>query len=297
MQDSGELGRGAYGVVYKVKYKGKIYAAKKIHSVLVEAAVPWGENVVLEAFRNELEHCGYLRHKNIVEFVGICYPTIHSKVPVLVMDLMDESLTDFISRKSSMEVTFSSKISILLDITQGLSYLHSQQPPVVHRDLSPNNILLKGTMKPGAVLDAKIGDLGVAKLIKVDNKETLTKAPGTVAFMPPEATAKKPVYGVSLDVFSFGGIILFVATHEWPEPTNITTMDSITGKPMAFTEVERRQKHLDKMTAEMETLKPLVVSCLDNYPSKRPAMEDIAAHLDPLKMVWLHLEACKRLVL
>ena len=288
MRDS-LLGRGSCGVVYKVEYKGKVYAAKEIHPVLVGAR-DFQENGILKAFRQECAHCGTLHHRNIIKFLGICYPQLHSEIPVLVMEMMDESLTKYIERKTQMEVAFSTKVSILLDIAQGLSYLHSQQPPVVHRDLSPNNILIKGSMKSDAVLVAKIGDLGVAKLIEIDNKGTLTKAPGTPAFMPPEATAERPVYGVPLDIFSFGGNVLYVATHKWPTPADIKKMDPTTGRLTAFTEVERRQSYIDKMTEEMEMLKPLVVSCLDDDPSKRPSMKDIiTTHLDPLKVVSVYL--------
>jgi len=285
MQDS-ELGRGAYGFVYKVNYEGRICAAKMIHPILVDHQVGAREReTVINAFLRECNHCSTLHHRNIVEFFGICYPQLRSEIPVMVMELMDESLTKYIGRKSPMEITFSTKISILLDITQGLSYLHSQQPPVVHRDLSPNNILLKGSTKPGETLVAKIGDLGVAKVIKIDGKNTQTKVPGTVAFMPPETNKDSAKYGVSLDVFSFGGIVLFVATHEWPEPTDVTEMDPTTEKLIAFTEIQRRQRYLDKMTDVMEKLKPLVISCLNNIPSKRPAMGDVPILLEPLRTV------------
>ena len=59
---------------------------------------------------------------------------------------------------------------------------------------------------------AKISDLGVAKVIKADSRKTMTKAPGTVDFMPPESLARSPVYGPLMDVFSFGGIILHYST-------------------------------------------------------------------------------------
>ena len=81
----------------------------------------------------------------------------------------------------------------------GLCYLHNHDPPIVHCKLSPNNILLT------AHRVTKISDLGVAKVIKADSRKTMTKAPGTVDFMPPEAL---PVYGPPMDVFSFAGIIL-----------------------------------------------------------------------------------------
>ena len=64
----------------------------------------------------------------------------------------------------------------------GLSYLHGRRPAAVHRDLSSNNVLLsKGH------LVAKISDLGTAKMIRADSKQTksrLTTAPGTLHFMP-----------------------------------------------------------------------------------------------------------------
>ena len=63
----------------------------------------------------------------------------------------------------------------------------------------------------------------MAKVVKADSRATkskLIKAPGTVDFMAPEALGNKPDYDIKLDVFSFAGIILFVATHKWPTPAD-----------------------------------------------------------------------------
>ena len=107
-------------------------------------------------------------------------------------------------------------MSILDEVCLGLRYLHSRNPPIVHRDLTSNNILL------GYRLEAKITDLGVAKVVKSDNQKTMTKLPGTPDFMPPEALNIRPVYGPSLDVFSYGGsrVILNVTTQLWPKTTD-----------------------------------------------------------------------------
>jgi len=157
---------------------------------------------------------------------------------------------------------------------------------VVHRDLSPNNILLK--VKHNAVLVAKIADLGVARVIKtVHSEETrskLTQTPGTLVFMPPEAIKRNPEYGVSLDLFSFGGIILFLGAQEWPIPTDLTETDPVTGKLIAFTEVERRQKYLNLMTDQMEKLKPLTISCLHNDPLMRPGTDKVLKILEKVYM-------------
>ena len=273
-----EIGRGAYGRVFTVKYCGLICAAKEIHSLLIEGVGLQEQQSVREGFLRECQHCSVLNHPNIVRFMGIYFPKESSTIPVIIMELMDESLRDYVNKLPKN--VWMKKSSILIDVAEGLSYLHAQKPAVVHRDLSPNNILLK--VSKGEVIVAKIADLGVAKIIKADRKATqsvLTKVPGTMDFMPPECFDDEPVYGVSLDVFSYGGIMLFVATRQWPTPTAQVGRDPKTNKRVVRSEVERRQKFLDDMTGYAEWLKPLVESCLSDDPSKRPIMSAVSKQL------------------
>ena len=160
--------------------------AKKIHSILVEGVGQQQEQSVKEGFLRECQHCSVLSHPNIVRFMGIYYQKKSSTIPVMIMELMDESLYDYINKLPMAKNAWMKKGSILPDVAEGLSYLHAQKPAVVHRDLSPKNILLKAGK--GEVPVAKISDLGVAKIIKADSRRTqsvLTKAPGTQDFMPP----------------------------------------------------------------------------------------------------------------
>ena len=274
-----EIGRGAYGRVYTVKYCGLICAAKEIHSILVGDDVGQEERSrVREGFLRECHHCSALKHPNIVRFIGVYYPKRDSNIPAMIMELMDESLVSYMKRLPKDALM--KKGSILIDVAEGLSYLHAQWPVVIHRDLSPNNILLK--KGKGEIPVAKISDLGVAKMIKADARKTqrmLTKVPGTVDFMPPEAFARSPVYGVGMDVFSYGGIMLFVATHKWPTPTEQVEFDPVTNKLVARSEVERRQEYLDEMTGDLEAYKPLVESCLSNNPVERPTMPAVSRAL------------------
>ena len=137
-------------------------------------------------YLRECRQCCGLRHPNAVQFLGLYYPPSTSqsggglKLPVIVMELMEESLKSYVesAEQNNAIIPYLSKLSILQDVAQGLRYLHHQNPPVVHRDLSPNNILLT------AHLVAKISDLGVAKSIKLDSKHSMTKVPGTLDFMP-----------------------------------------------------------------------------------------------------------------
>ena len=270
------LGNGSYGQVFSVKQGGKIYAAKQIHSILVEGVSPEEKQAVRNNFLKECHRCKDLDHPNIVRFIGVYYPDPHSVLPVMVMELMDTSLTEYIKTPN---ITMKLKISILHDISQGLSYLHSRDLPIIHRDLSPGNILLSRD------LVAKISDLGMAKAIKAGTKITSIKAPGVTDFMPPEALlADHPKYSTSLDIFSYGGLILHVVNQEWPTPSNHTEYDSKMSPIKILNEIERRQKYLDMMMEGAEVLKLLVVCCLDNDPEKRPTAAGVLEVLRALKV-------------
>ena len=284
-----EIGRGSYGRVFTVKYVGLVCAAKEIHSILLEADEESRE-AVIGSFLRECYHCSELRHPNIVQFIGVYYKDDSNNndepsLPIMVMELMDQSLTSLVEKRKGPRkgIEMKVKMSILHDVSLGLSYLHGQDEPIVHRDLSPNNILLTTHMV------AKISDLGIARVLKSHSETTktkkLTKIPGTQDFMAPETFSDDPTYDTAIDVFSYAGIALHVICEEWPRPTQQTKLDSKTGMLSAFTEVERRQKYLDKMSGKVSTaLKPLLKCCLNNNPLKRPSITSISEKIESLKV-------------
>ena len=279
-----ELGRGAYGKVYAVKYCQTICAAKEIHSILVEGVGQVEMQRTIESFMRECRQCSTLRHPNVIQFLGVYYPTGEGganrmRLPVMVMEMMADSLTSFVEKHEKIPVHI--KYSIVHDVSLGLCYLHNHDPPIVHRDLSPNNILLT------AHHVAKISDLGVAKVIKADSRKTMTKAPGTVDFMPPESLDDVPEYGPPMDIFSFAGIILHTFNQQWPSPTKNVKFDPKTRKMMALSEVERRQQYLDKMIGEAEVLRPLVEECLDYDPAVRPPIAIVCERIQVSKDVYV----------
>jgi len=281
-----ELGRGAYGRVFSVEYRGLVCAAKEIHSLLLDGVGPEEKQAIKENFIKECYHCSVIDHPNIVQFMGVYYESYDEpssrQLPVMVMELMETSLSSFIQHNQS-RIAINNKLSILHDVSLGLCYLHSRKPSVIHRDLSSNNVMLSS--KLSSQLVAKIGDLGVAKVLYTDSQQTKTKlttAPGTLHFMPPEALEVNPIYGTPVDVFSFGGVALHIFSEEWPTPSGQKRLDPITRKIMALTEVDRRQQYLDKMTGEARTLKKMVVKCLDDDPDERPPIKAIKEMIEPL---------------
>ena len=205
----------------------------------------------------------------IVTSLGVYYRAMDQyRLPVMVMEKMQHSLRGLVENYGNIPLNV--KLSILDEVCLGLRYLHSRNPPIVHRDLTPNNILLGGR------LEAKITDLGVAKVMQTTDTKTMAKAPGTTDFMPPECLADRPVYGVSLDVFSYGGVILYTITQLWPQPSSWVQFDPDTGRRMVLSELERRQRYLDKMTGGAADMKSLVMSCLHDNPSERPPLTQIS---------------------
>ena len=282
--DSDELGRGAYGRVYAVKYCETVCAAKEIHSILVEGVGQVQMQRTIELFMRECRQCSTLRHPNVIQFLGVYYPTVTGgadgmRLPVMVMEMMADNLASFVEKHEKIPVHI--KYSIVHDVSLGLCYHHNHDPPIVHRDLSPNNILLT------AHHVAKISDLGVAKVIKADSRKTMTKAPGTVDFMPPEAFAKSPVYGPSMDVFSFAGIILHTFDQQWPSSSEQVEFDPKTRTRVALSEIERRQQYLDKMIGEAKVLRPLVEECLDDDPAVRPTIATICERIQMSKYAYM----------
>ena len=164
------------------------------------------------------------------------------------------------------------KYSILLDVAKGLNYLHCKRPPIVHRDLTANNILLTSDFI------AKISDLGVSRMADTFKQKQLTKAPGNAVVMPPEALEDNPSYDYKLDVFSYGCLILHVFTHQWPIPTaqyvpSTNFFQRIRGSYYLVTEWKRRSNYTTAISSDNPFFS-FAKSCLDNNPKKRPTMND-----------------------
>ena len=278
-----ELGRGAYGSVFTVKHGDVVCAAKKIHPILIESVSNEEKQRIKDDFVRECLCCSSIQHPHIVQFLGVYYHSEQSGLPIMVMELMHVSLTKFVTNNKP-NISFDKKISILYDASQGLSFLHNHKPQILHRDLSPNNIML--TSK----LVAKIGDLGVAKVVRAGSKETVSKlqltraVPGTPDFMPPEVMEVNAVYDAAIDVFSFGGIVLYVFSEEWPTPSGQKKMDPVTEELIALSEAERRQKYLDKMIGKAAVLKDVVKQCLSDNPKKRPMIQEVSTFIKPNKV-------------
>ena len=126
-----ELGRGSYAAVYAVEYKGLTCAAKIFHPALYQ------QEYSIRRFREECALLSRLRHPNIVQFLGV-YDQPGSMLPALIMECLPMTLVQCLDQYGVLpnEIGY----SILKDVALALNYLHQHDPPIIHRDLSANNI-------------------------------------------------------------------------------------------------------------------------------------------------------------
>ncbi len=263
---------GSYGSVYRIQLYGICCIAKRIHDILLGQGKEEGVNLddkraAYCKFYHECVFLSRMRHPNIVQFMGVHYgpQRDYGRELTLVMERLYINLYDCLHRYPNIEMW--QKVSILLDISQGLLHLHSRG--IVHRDLTAPNILLTTSFH------AKIADLGVSKIIQVCGTRQ-TMAPGNPDYMPPEALTEIPVYDYALDIFSFGAIMLFVLTQKYPKPYEVSL--TVTGVQRKEIQIQKRMKWIGKLSPE-DPMRQLICRCLQDEPQKRPLSQDLNSTL------------------
>ena len=213
-------------------------------------------------FSDEVVPHSQQRHPNIVQLIMEVYYPPHSQLPMLIMEYpsFTFTLTQCLEKE---ELPLQMKYSILLDIAKGVCYLHGKRPPIVHRDLTANNVLLTSSYT------AKISDLGVSRLADTFKKQQLTTAPGNSMVMPSEALEDYPVYDHKLDVFSYGCLIIHVLSGQFPKPTDQIVPEPGSRKKTFAKLWNRRFKYIQQVLNENELL-PLAEQCLNNDSTGRP---------------------------
>ena len=274
------LGAGAYGRVCRAKCDGLLCAAKIMHPTLFDLHDP-GAVTFLEKFSTECHLLSLVRHPNIVQYLAT-YRDPETRLPVLLMELCDESLTKFLER-SPGPLPYHIELNISHDIILALVYLHSNG--LIHRDLTGNNVLMIAGVR------AKVTDFGMSKLANVNPRMTpMTACPGNLLYMSPEALQEPPSYTDKLDTFSLGVLLVQIMVRKFPEPTErfqIVDIPNDSRFPggmvnIPVPEIQRRKAHLDLINS-MHGLKALALKCLKNKEKERPSAILLSRMLSDLK--------------
>ncbi|KAJ3020852.1 signal transducing kinase of the PAK [Thoreauomyces humboldtii] len=188
------LGKGAYKVVYKAIDREEGYE------------VAWNTCQTTKAefmeLSEEIEILKRVRHPNIIQFHDCWYNNTEF---VFITELMTSgTLREYIRKLQMPNMKIVKRWA--RQILKGLSYLHSHDPPIIHRDIKCDNIFING-----AHGEVKIGDMGTAKM-KLGKKYTVI---GTPEFMAPEMYEEKG-YSEKVDIYAFGMALLEMVTGEYP---------------------------------------------------------------------------------
>ena len=266
-----KLGHGSYATVLELEYMGLKCAGKKIHELLLEQ----GDTCyTVRRFEEECHLLSQVHHPNIVQFLGVYFQQ-GVQAPILVMEFLPTNLSSCIDQYGILprEISY----SILHDVALGLCYLHRQTSPIIHRDLSSNNVLLNPNMT------AKISDLGVARILNLTPLQVshMTQTPGTPTYMPPEVMLANPKYDTSVDEFSYGILMIHIFSGKWPEPQLGPNRTEPDGSIIPVSEAERRKVFLQAIGND-HPLMELILKCIYNHPQARAHASEIAKRLSEM---------------
>ena len=197
-------------------------------------------------FSREMEMALHCQHQNIVTFLGA---TLEGP-PVMLMELMSTSLR---SAYEQGNIKDHQVLGILHDIARALHFLHTRPDPVIHRDVSSANVLLKALYNGEWV--AKLGHLGTAKI----QQQAATAGPGAIAYGAPEA-ADFTKHSPKMDVYSYGVLMLEVLTKTHP-----------------FQMVDALKAQVQQQFPQYHQL---VTTCTSQQSRYRPTMYDVIEQLD-----------------
>ena len=247
------IGVGSYGRVYKVFKNKKYYVLKEIPLNLSSAAEK------INSVQNEADILSSLNNKYVVKF----YESFKKNHNIyIIMEYCDNGdLCSFLNRikkqrKSEeyfLEIDFVWKLFIQMSI--GLYYIHSKK--IIHRDIKTLNIFLTKNF------DAKIGDLGVAKIL--ENTNHAMTFIGTPYYVSPEMCRNKP-YNEKSDIWALGCILYELLTFNHPF--------TATNQAALFIKI-LNNKYNPFPPGVPEDLKNMVDFILEKDYELRPSMADI----------------------
>ncbi|KAL2496866.1 Serine/threonine-protein kinase WNK1 [Forsythia ovata] len=158
----------------------------------------------LERLYCEIHLLKTLKHKNIMKFYTSWVDTANRNINFVTEMFTSGTLRQY--RLKHKRVNIRAVKHWCRQILKGLLYLHSHDPPVIHRDLKCDNIFVNGNQG-----EVKIGDLGLAAILQ---KSHAAHCVGTPEFMAPEVYEEE--YNELVDIYSFGMCLLEMVTFEYP---------------------------------------------------------------------------------
>jgi len=250
------LGQGSYGSVYKAQDcdTGRVFAVKQapLHSD--------DEQKCSERLKAEIDIYRSLRHPNIVTCLGS--GEVDGLLCLYLEFLPAGSMASILKEFGALTEVQLQRAT--RGATEGLAYLHSRSPPIVHRDVKGANLLV------GSNFEVKWGDFGCSR--HQMNTQTFTTI-GSIPWIAPEVIVQQNGYGRKADIWSLGCTVLEMATakNPWDE--------------LGFDNIVFALQHIG-MTNSIPTIpqavpegaRVFITFCLRRRPEERPDKQQLLEH-------------------
>ncbi|KDQ16246.1 hypothetical protein BOTBODRAFT_107433, partial [Botryobasidium botryosum FD-172 SS1] len=265
-------GSGGFGDCWEGKFLGQHLVAMK---------TPRGDiredqaERVKERVDREVKVWKDLRHRNVLQFIGLC--AMDSTVYMLSPWMENGNAIEYLQKNPDVDC-----VKLALQVAEGIQYLHTFTPVVVHGDLKGANIFVSTSG------EAKIADFGLSEMIIEDsgkNYSTSWFAAGTRRWQAPELvnadTPEEARRTTASDIFAFGRVLVEVFTLREPFPD--TTNEVELAQRVAAGELPKRPKDHDIVARGLD--KPmweLIMSCCRFQPAARPSAGEVVRRLQSL---------------
>ncbi|EGZ09582.1 hypothetical protein PHYSODRAFT_523725, partial [Phytophthora sojae] len=264
IKDLKPLGTGAYATVWLVRYRNlQLLASKRLKPER-------RTKKHTAAFVEEIKLIARFDHPNLVKLIGAAW-TVETDLQMLLEYMEAGDLRRYLADPDTPSGWTTVKFNIAIDIIEALVYLHSFQPPLVHRDLKSKNVLLSSDM------EAKLSDFGTSRFRSSD--KTMTGGVGTGRWLAPEVIRGDSDYGPAVDIYSFGTLLTELDTNQIPYDNVRASNGKLMSDLTILHRVATGRLHPKLRSTCGKALRDLVERCLLEDPAKRPTAPAIAYEL------------------
>ncbi|KAK9019809.1 hypothetical protein V6N11_054317 [Hibiscus sabdariffa] len=265
------IGSGGHGTVYKAALPtGQVVAVKKLHQ---------SDSLILnnlKAFESEIVALLEIRHRNIVQMYGFCS---HPKHSFLVYELVERGSLRMVlsNNEEAKELDWTKRLNVVKGLANALSYMHhDHSQPIVHRDISSNNVLLD------LEYEARVSDFGTARILKPDSSNWTSLA-GTYGYIAPELAYTMRV-DEKCDVYSFGVLTIEIVMGKHPgdllsylsSPASVSNDQQVLLKDVID---QRLSPPVSRVAKDVISTTKVAFACLNGNPQLRPTMQQVAQAL------------------
>eukprot|EP00708_Paratrimastix_pyriformis_P003555 GAFH01002339.1.p1 GENE.GAFH01002339.1~~GAFH01002339.1.p1 ORF type:complete len:378 (+),score=20.06 GAFH01002339.1:169-1134(+) len=247
-----QIGHGAFGEVFRADFNGTIVAVKSLYP-------QQGSSEQIRQFDQEVALLRTLRHPYVVSLIG----ATTEEPRWIVTEYLENGSLSGILRDPKRELPMELRLRMAFDMARGVSYLHSLHPPLFHRDIKSQNMLVTGDMR------VKVADFGISRMSHEASART-TAAAGTMGWASPEVLQGNSHAWLPSDVYSFGVVLWELVTRQepWAGVAPLQAMNQVVAGV-------RPPLPPDDDSGFPSAFMALLRQCWDQSPEARPTMRQV----------------------